>query len=76
MEKQTLRRHLDTGLEVLINFVAPFVIFVALVCAAFAYLIGGGPVGIVIALVVAGGSSILAYWKSDAIALRASRAKP
>ena len=56
--------------------VAGFVIFVALVCAAFAYLIGGGPVGIVIALVVAGGSSILAYWKSDAIALRASRAKP
>ena len=27
---QILRRHLDTGVEVLINFVAPFVIFVAL----------------------------------------------
>jgi heat shock protein HtpX len=53
-----------------------FALLVALVAAAFAYLIGGGPVGIVIALLVAGGTSALAYWKSDAIALRASRARP
>ena len=56
--------------------VAGFVLFVALVGAAFAYLIGGGPVGIVIAVLVAGGTSVLAYWKSDAVALRASRARP
>jgi heat shock protein HtpX len=56
--------------------VAGFVAFVALVAVAFAYLIGGGPVGIVIALVVAGGSAFLSYWRSDAIALRISRAEP
>ena len=56
--------------------VAGFVAFVALVAVAFAYLIGGGPVGIVIALVVAGGSAFLSYRRSDAIALRISRAEP
>jgi heat shock protein HtpX len=56
--------------------VAGFVLFVALVAVAFAYLIGGGPIGFVVALVVAGGTSVVAYWKSDAVALRMSRAKP
>jgi heat shock protein HtpX len=56
--------------------VAGFVVFVGLVGAAFAYLLGGGPVGIVIAVVVATATSGLAYWKSDAVALRASRARP
>ncbi|MBN2624486.1 MAG: M48 family metalloprotease [Acidimicrobiales bacterium] len=53
-----------------------FVTFVALVAVVFAYLIGGGPLGFVIALVVAGVTSGLAYWKSDAVALRISRAQP
>ncbi|HEV3225691.1 MAG TPA: M48 family metallopeptidase [Acidimicrobiales bacterium] len=35
-----------------------------------------GPVGIVIALVVALGMSAVSYWKSDAVALRMSRARP
>jgi len=56
--------------------VAGFALFVALVAAIFAYLVGGGPIGIVIALLLAGGSSGLAYWKSDAVALRVSRAEP
>jgi heat shock protein HtpX len=56
--------------------VAGFVLFVALVAVAFAYLIGGGPIGFVVALAVAGGTSVVAYWKSDAVALRMSRAKP
>jgi heat shock protein HtpX len=56
--------------------IAGFVLFVALVAVAFAYLIGGGPVGFVVALVVAGSTSALAYWKSDAVALRMSRARP
>jgi heat shock protein HtpX len=56
--------------------IAGFVLFVALVAVAFAYLIGGGPVGIVIALVFAGSTSAVAYWKSDAVALRMSRARP
>jgi heat shock protein HtpX len=56
--------------------IAGFVLFVALVAAAFAYVVGGGPIGIVIALLVAGTTSVVAYWKSDAVALRMSRARP
>jgi heat shock protein HtpX len=56
--------------------IAGFVILVAAVAVAFSYLISGGPVGIVIAVVIAVGTSVLAYWKSDAVALRMSRARP
>jgi heat shock protein HtpX len=37
---------------------------------------GAGVVGLVVGLVVAGVASATAYWKSDAIALRMSRARP
>jgi heat shock protein HtpX len=53
--------------------------FVALVVAVFAalnLLLGNGILFLVIGLVVAGGSAALSYWKSDAIALAVSRAKP
>ena len=40
------------------------------------YLLKLGPIGIVIAVVIAGGSAFLSYWKSDAVALAMSRAKP
>ena len=53
--------------------------FVGLVIAvgfAFNLVIGGGPIFLVIALVVAGGAAAVSYWKSDAIALRVSRAHP
>ncbi len=43
---------------------------------AFNVLIGYGPVGVVIAVVVAAGLAIGSYWKSDQIALRMSRAEP
>jgi heat shock protein HtpX len=57
--------------------VGGFVLLVALVAAAATYLIGlGGPVGVVLALVLAGGASFAAYWKSDSVALAVSRAKP
>ncbi|HEX6568216.1 MAG TPA: M48 family metallopeptidase [Acidimicrobiales bacterium] len=56
--------------------IAGFVLFVALVAVVFAYLIGGGPAGFVVALLVAGATSAAAYWKSDAVALRMSRAHP
>jgi heat shock protein HtpX len=56
--------------------IAGFVLFVGLVAVAFAYLVGGGPVGFVLALAVAGVTSGLAYWRSDAVALRMSRARP
>lgn len=53
-----------------------FVLFVALVCAAFTYLLQWGPIGIVIAFAIAGGSAFFSYWKSDSIALAMSRAQP
>jgi heat shock protein HtpX len=56
--------------------IAGFVLFVALVAGAFAFLLQAGPIGIVIALVVTAGTSAAAYWKSDAVALRMSRARP
>jgi heat shock protein HtpX len=56
--------------------VAGFALFVGVVCVAFAYLIGGGPVGIAIALVIAIAMSWGAYWRSDTVALRMSRARP
>jgi len=39
-------------------------------------LLGFGVAGLVIALVVAGGGSAIAYWKSDSVALAMSHAKP
>jgi heat shock protein HtpX len=56
--------------------VGAFVVFVVLVGAAVGYLIGGGPVTLVVAIVVAGVTAFVSYWKSDAIALRVSRARP
>jgi len=56
--------------------IAVFVALVALVAAVLAFLFRAGPVGLVIAVLVAGGSAFFSYWKSDAIALRLSRARP
>jgi heat shock protein HtpX len=53
-----------------------FVLFLFVLGAAVDVLIGWGPVWLVGALIFAGGSALLAYWKSDAIALRMSRARP
>lgn len=53
-----------------------FMLFVTLVFAALNLLIRGGPIGFVIAFVIAGGSAFLGYWKSDTVALRMSRAVP
>jgi len=56
--------------------VAAFVVVVAAVAWAFNLLIGGGVAGLLVALVVAGGTAFAAYWKSDAIALAMSHARP
>jgi heat shock protein HtpX len=53
-----------------------FVFVVAAVVWAFNIVIGGGPAGLVIALVVAGGAAFAGYWKSDAVALAMSHARP
>jgi len=56
--------------------VAGFVIFLSLVGAAFGVLIGSGVTGTIVALVLSGLLAFASYWKSDAIALAVSRAKP
>jgi heat shock protein HtpX len=54
-----------------------FVVLVALVGAAFnEIVIKGGAIGVVIAVLVSGGLAFASYWKSDAVALRVSRAEP
>jgi heat shock protein HtpX len=56
--------------------IAGFVVLVVLVLMALNVVIGGGPYFGIFALVVAGGAAAMSYWKSDAIALRVSRARP
>jgi heat shock protein HtpX len=56
--------------------IAGFVLFVALVVAAFDYILGGGVWGFAIALPIAAVTAFASYWKSDSIALAMSRAHP
>ena len=51
-------------------------LLVALVAYAFSYLVGMGVGGLVVAVLIAGGSAVLAYWKSDSVALAMSHARP
>ncbi len=53
-----------------------FVALVVLVVMAVDLLLGFGIGGLVVALVLAGGGAAVSYWKSDAIALAMSHAKP
>ncbi len=53
-----------------------FVLFVLAVGWAFSQLISMGPAGIVFAVVMAAGGTFFSYWKSDAIALSMSHARP
>jgi len=53
-----------------------FVGLIALVALALTVLLSAGWVGVVIAVVIAGGMAFFSYFKSDKIALAASRAKP
>lgn len=56
--------------------VAAFVLVVVAVAWAFNLLIGGGPVGLLIALVISASIAFASYWKSDAVALAMSHARP
>ena len=56
--------------------VVSFVVIVVAAAWAFNALIGYGTIGIVIAVVVAAATAFLAYWKSDAVALAMSHARP
>jgi len=53
-----------------------FVGLVLAVALAFNLVVGGGPYFMLFALVLAGGTAAVSYWKADAIALRVSRARP
>ena len=53
-----------------------FVALVVVVGFALNLIVRGGPVFMVVAVLVAGGSAALSYWKSDAVALAVSRARP
>ena len=53
-----------------------FVCLVLLVGWAVDLLLGFGVAGLVVALLVAGAGSAVAYWKSDSIALAMSHARP
>ncbi|MET0729091.1 MAG: M48 family metallopeptidase [Acidimicrobiales bacterium] len=59
-----------------IYLILGFVLLVVAVGFALNLLVNGGPAFIAIAVLLAGGSAALSYWKSDAIALAVSRAKP
>jgi heat shock protein HtpX len=56
--------------------IAGFVVVLVLVGLAFGIAIGNGLVWTIVALVFAGIMAFVSYWKSDSIALAASRAKP
>ena len=53
-----------------------FVLLLSLVGAAIGVLLGYGVIGTLAALAIAGCMAFVSYWKSDAIALRMSRAQP
>jgi heat shock protein HtpX len=59
-----------------VALIAGFVLLLGLVGVAINQLIGYGTVGVVIAFIIAGAIAFGSYWKSDAIALAVSRAKP
>ena len=59
-----------------ILLIVGFVALIVAVGAALNVLVQGGPALIVIAVLIAGGSAALSYWKSDAVALAVSRARP
>lgn len=59
-----------------IVLIASFVLVVLAASWAFNVVIGGGPAGLIAALVFTGVASFLSYWKSDAVALAMSHAHP
>ncbi len=56
--------------------IAAFFAFTALVAIAVAYGVGLGTPGIAFAVVFAAATAVVSWWKSDALALAVSRAKP
>jgi heat shock protein HtpX len=59
-----------------IALIVGFTLLVFLVGWAFSVVVGGGPSGLVIAVLFSVGATSLSYWKSDSIALSMSHARP
>lgn len=59
-----------------IALIAGFVVLVGLVGVAVDLLVGYGAIGVVAAFVISGALAFASYWKSDAVALSVSRARP
>jgi heat shock protein HtpX len=59
-----------------IVMIMAFVLVMLAASWGFSTIVGGGPTGLVLALAFTGVSSFLAYWKSDAVALAMSHARP
>jgi heat shock protein HtpX len=59
-----------------VALIAGFVVVLSLVGAAVGVLLGYGLQGTIVALLIAAALAFASYWKSDAIALSVSRAKP
>ncbi|CAN5512423.1 zinc metalloprotease HtpX [soil metagenome] len=59
-----------------VALVAAFVVVAVVIGAAAGYLVGFGPWGMGVAVVLAGAFAVSSYWKADSIALAVSRAKP
>ena len=59
-----------------VALVASFVVVAGIVGLAAGYLVGFGWWGIAVAIVIAGVTAFISYWKADAIALAVSRAHP
>lgn len=59
-----------------IALISLFVLLVFAASWAFNAVVGGGPIGLFVALAFTLATSFLAYWKSDAVALAMSHARP
>lgn len=67
---------IDSNKRRSIALIASFVVLVVAVVWAFNLILGYGVPALIAALLFAGVASFLAYWKSDAVALAMSQAKP
>ena len=56
--------------------IAAFVALIAVMGLAFSVAIGFGPIGVIVAVLIAAALAFTSYWKSDSIALAMSRAQP
>jgi heat shock protein HtpX len=56
--------------------IAAFIVLIVVVVEVINYFTGGGIIGLIIAFVIAIGSSVVAYYNSDKVALTMSRARP